>query len=202
MTNSKKIGIYSGTFDPVHEGHISFAEEALKRCGLDKVFFLAEPRPRRKQGVRALEHREAMLTLAVKDNPRLGMIRLEQAHFSVEGTLPKLQARFEGAQMHFMMGEDVFAHLNSWPHVEDLLRNSRFIVGIREGDESQVRDVLHGIQKARGIRFAAELLVTQQHEVASTKIRLAYKRGRQPKGVTPEVGEYIEANKLYAASEE
>src|SRR5688572_16122728 len=109
---SKRVGIYAGTFDPVHVGHMAFAEQALEACNLDKIFFLVEPRPRRKQGVRALEHREAMVRLATAKNDKYGVIQLEQTNFSVEETLPKLQALFEGAELHFLMGEDVFAHLN------------------------------------------------------------------------------------------
>ncbi|MCA9332160.1 adenylyltransferase/cytidyltransferase family protein, partial [Candidatus Saccharibacteria bacterium] len=51
----KKVGIYAGSFDPIHKGHIALAEQAIQQCGQDKVFFMVEPRPRRKQGVKALE---------------------------------------------------------------------------------------------------------------------------------------------------
>jgi nicotinate-nucleotide adenylyltransferase len=125
---NKRVGIYAGTFDPIHEGHLAFAKQALQTSTLDKIFFLVEPRPRRKQGVRALEHREAMVRLAVADNPCLGIIQLEHSNFTVEETLPKLQALFEGAELHFLMGEDVFAHLNAWPNVNELLASSSFII--------------------------------------------------------------------------
>src|SRR5258708_1287895 len=91
----KKIPIFAGTFDPVHEGHLAFAQAALEE-GLEKVMFLVEPRPRRKQGVRALEHRTAMVQLAIADEPQLSTIVLEQARFSVNETLPVLRARFSG----------------------------------------------------------------------------------------------------------
>src|SRR5688572_27140829 len=105
-----KIGIYSGTFDPIHLGHVAFAKEALKQCGLEKVYFLVEPRPRRKQGVKALEHRQAMVELAIAKEPALGSIILDHARFSVRQTLPVLQARFEGSEIVFLMGDDMLAH--------------------------------------------------------------------------------------------
>lgn len=196
---TQKVGIYAGTFDPVHEGHLAFAHQAISECGLDKIFFLVEPRPRRKQGVRALEHREAMVRLAIAGQDQFGMIVLEQANFSVEETLPKLQALFEGAKLYMLMGEDVFAHLNGWPHVEDLLKASNFIVGIREGDEAKMDRYLHTVEKTRGIKFDASFLVTEQQEVSSSKIRLALKRRQNPTGLLPETAVYIKENRLYTS---
>lgn len=199
---SRKVGIYAGTFDPVHEGHLAFAGQALASCGLDKIFFLVEPRPRRKQGVRALEHREAMVRLATADEARFGIIQLEQAHFSVETTLPKLQARFEGAEIHFLMGEDIVTHLNDWPHVEELLKDSSFIVGIRENDAAKVERILEDIKKTRNITFPYTLIATEKLAVSSSRIRLAYKKNKPVRGVPKAVKKYIEANGLYAPSEE
>lgn len=198
---TKRIGIYSGTFDPVHAGHIAFARQALERAGLDKLFFLVEPRPRRKQGVRALEHREAMVRLALKNYEELGIIQLEQASFSVEETLPKLRALFEGAQLYFLMGEDVFSHLSRWPHINDLLSSSNFIVGTRKQDEVAMREVLNELQKTRGAKFDVLFIETDQQDVASSKIRLAFKHGNEPFGLLPETADYIGENGLYATEE-
>ncbi len=198
---SKRVGIYSGTFDPVHEGHIAFAKQALRLGKLDKLFFLIEPRPRRKQGVRALEHREAMVRLALHAHKELGIIQLEQANFSVEETLPKLRALFKGAQLYFLMGEDVFSHLSSWPDINDLLSSSSFIIGIRKQDETAMQRVLKDLQKTRGTNFDVSFIETDQQNVASSKIRLALKRGKQPMGLLPETVEYIRENGLYLTSE-
>ncbi len=198
----KKVGIFAGTFDPIHEGHLAFASQAIKQCGLDKVFFLVEPRPRRKQGVRALEHREAMVRLAIEGRNEFGIIMLEQANFNVEETLPKLKALFEGAEIHFLMGEDIVMHLNDWPHVEDLLGSSSLILGVREGDAKKVESVLESIKKARSISFPINLITTDEYAISSSKIRLAYKKGKQPIGVPDRTARYIETNKLYAPNEE
>ena len=198
----KRVGVYAGTFDPIHAGHVAFAEKALKDCQLDKIFFLVEPRPRRKQGVRALEHREAMLRLAISDHKAFGMILLEQANFSVESTLPKLQALFEGAKIYMLLGEDVFAHMNSWPHVERLLKTVRFIVGIRVGDETKVKQYLQTVEKTRGIQFKTIFLVTEHQSVSSSKIRLSLKRNQQPQGLLPKTQEYIQQHGLYGPTDQ
>ncbi|MBA3758236.1 nicotinate-nicotinamide nucleotide adenylyltransferase [Candidatus Saccharibacteria bacterium] len=194
---ARRVGIYAGTFDPIHAGHLTFARHAIETCQLDKIFFLVEPRPRRKQGVRALQHREEMVRLAIKDQADYGMIVLEQANFSVEETLPKLKALFKGAELHMLLGEDVFQHLNSWPHVEELLNSTNFIVGLRSGDEEVMRQHLHSIEKARGIRFNTTFLVTEYLEISSSKIRLALKHNQKPTGHLSVLKNYIQENKLY-----
>jgi nicotinate-nucleotide adenylyltransferase len=199
---NKRVGIYAGTFDPIHEGHLAFAKQALQTSTLEKIFFLVEPRPRRKQGVRALEHREAMVRLAVADNPCLGIIQLEHSNFTVEETLPKLQALFEGAELHFLMGEDVFAHLHAWPNVNELLASSSFIIGIRKNDEKKTVQVLKKLEKTRGIKFKTDIIVTQHHEITSSNIRLALKRGQIPSGLIPEISNYLKENKLYSSTQE
>src|SRR5581483_3364510 len=87
----KRIGIYSGVFDPVHAGHIGFALQAVERAGLDKVYFLPERRPYHKQGVEHFGHRVAMLKRATRPHPALSVLELEDISFTVERTLPKLQ---------------------------------------------------------------------------------------------------------------
>lgn len=198
---TKRVGVYSGTFDPIHSGHIAFAEQALVETKLDKLFFLVEPRPRRKQGVRALEHREAMVKLAIAEFDSFGSIQLEQSSFTVEETLPKLKALFKGADLHFLMGEDVFSHLNNWPNVDELLVSSSFIVGIRKHDEAKMRLVLEQLQKTRGLKFKVNFIITENHNVSSTNIRLSYKRGTTPKGIIAETEDYIKENGLYVTEE-
>lgn len=197
----KKVGIYAGTFDPIHTGHLAFARQALETCGLDKIFFLVEPRPRRKQGVRALEHREAMVRLATAKESRFGMIVLGQASFSVEQTLPKLKELFKGAKMHMLLGEDVLMNLNSWPNVEELLSSVSFIIGTRASDEAKLRQYLQTTENTRGIKFDTTFIVTEHQEVSSSKIRLSFKRGETPKGLPAELLSYIKENGLYGRTE-
>jgi nicotinate-nucleotide adenylyltransferase len=193
----KKVGIYAGTFDPVHEGHLTFAREALELCGLDKVFFLVEPRPRRKQGVRAAEHRVAMVQLAIAEQRQFGSIVLEQSNFSVVETLPKLQALFQGAELYMLMGDDVLRHLSDWPHVDVLLQAVRFIVGVREGDETKVTARLQTLQQVRGLGIKYRMFVPSRYAYSSSKIRLRLKHGQEPLGVPADVLTYIKRNGLY-----
>jgi nicotinate-nucleotide adenylyltransferase len=194
----KKVGIYSGTFDPVHAGHVAFAHEALEQCGLDKVFFLVEPRPRRKQGVKALEHRAKMVRLAIADESQLGSITLEQQRFTAVDTLPILQRRFKGAELYMLMGDDMLAHFAEWPHVEELIQGIQFVIGVRNYSEVEIERRLGSIQKARGLKIRYMLFQAPSPAFSSSLVKQQIKKGQMPKGLTPEVLAYIKEQGLYA----
>jgi nicotinate-nucleotide adenylyltransferase len=197
----KKVGIYAGSFDPVHEGHIALAEQALEQCGLDKVFFLVEPRPRRKQGVKSLDHRQQMVQIAIDRYPKFGSILLEQTRFNVVDTMPLLRARFKGAELHLLMGDDVLQHLSSWPHVADLVHSAKFIIGVRRGSERQTIDHLLALQQTRGLQLQYRIFIAPHEEYSSSKIRLQFKRGQTIVGLSPAVHRYIIQHHLYAPTE-
>lgn len=198
----KKVGIYSGTFDPVHDGHLAFAREAIERCGLDKVFFLPEPRPRRKQGVKAFEHRAEMVRLATKHEPKLGSIVLEQQRFTPAETLPILQERFKGAELYMLMGDDWLAHFADWPHVEELVSRIRFAVGVRQHPRTEVERRIKIIQKTRGLAMRYKLFDVPKAEFSSTEIKRQIKSGKKPEGLPPKVLGYIREQGLYAAADD
>lgn len=196
----KKVGIYSGTFDPVHEGHLAFAHEALKQCKLDKVYFLVEPRPRRKQGIKALEHRDEMVRLAIMDSPKLGNIMLGQQRFSSVDTLPVLQEMFKGAELHMLMGSDVLAHFADWPHVEALVDHIRFVIGIRDEAQNETEDKLKLIQSTRGITMRYKLFDAPSARLSSSLIRRSIKKGEVPDGLPDKVKQYIDQQGLYVSA--
>lgn len=193
----KKVGILAGTFDPVHDGHLMFALQAIDECKLDKVFFLVEPRPRRKQGVRALEHRIRMVQIAIAKESRFSTIILEQARFSVDQTMPLLKELFKGAQLYLLLGDDVVNHLAEWPHVDELLRDVCFVIGVRDQELGVVENDIQALQKARGIKIKHNLIKSAAPSFASRQIRLSLKRGQELHGLRGEVLDYIRQNRLY-----
>lgn len=195
-----RIGIYAGTFDPVHKGHLSFAREALKQCKLDKVFFLVEPRPRRKQGVKALLHRQYMVHLAIADEPKFGSIMLEQERYDVAETMPILQERFKGAELHMLMGDDVLFHLSDWPNSDMLIDSTSFIIGIRKKPPEAIKKHIKLLEKTKGVSFQYKTFDITSSDISSSRIRKAIRSGKEPVEITPAVMEYIQAQNLYASS--
>jgi nicotinate-nucleotide adenylyltransferase len=125
-----RIGIFSGSFNPVHSGHIAFALQALESANLDEIYLLPERRPALKQ-VEHFAHRTAMIKQALKPHPKLKVIDLTDISFSIERTLPKLQTLFAGDQLIFLLGSDVVENLIHWPKVDRLFKSSELVIGVR-----------------------------------------------------------------------
>lgn len=194
----QKIGILSGTFDPVHEGHVAFALEAITKGGLDRVFFMVERRPRRKQGVKAFEHRQAMVQLAIQDEPMLGSIITDQEQFTAENTLPVLKSRFGSAQLHLLMGDDMLSHLADWPHIDELLKSACILVGVRD-DTAKAAERIASIEKTRGLQFKYKLFESPKSATSSSRVRRQLRAQKVPADMKPEVLDYIEQEGLYAS---
>ena len=131
----RRIGIYAGTFDPVHTGHVAFALQAMEKAKLDKLYFLPERRPRHKKGVEHFGHRVAMLQRAVKPHPKFAVLELDDVSFSIERTLPRLKREFLSDQLVFLFGSDAIQHLGNWPLAERLLASSELVIGLRSQDD-------------------------------------------------------------------
>ena len=197
---SKRIGIFAGTFDPIHEGHLAFAHAALK-AGVEKVMFMPEPRPRRKQGVRAFEHRVAMVQRAVADEPRLGTIILEQVSFTPHETLPILQERFKGYELALLFGDDVVRymadHIAAWPHIEDIASTASLVIAARQEEKAALTDTLRTLKSEYGLPFRYTFVAPDRPGISSSKIRLALKHGKPVQGLPTTVMEYIRKAGLY-----
>jgi nicotinate-nucleotide adenylyltransferase len=198
----KKIGILAGSFDPVHDGHVAFAQKALLQ--LDKVFLLVEPRPRRKQGVKALEHRFEMARLAVKSNPKLGVIKLDQARFSPRDTMPLLEARFKGAEISLLFGDDVVVkmvdNIRDWPYVEELFYKANILIGTRSYKKDEVKERIYSL-RSYGLNVKHKFIEINQPLTSSSKVRKQVRNGETPKNIHNKVVEYIKAQRLYSSVE-
>lgn len=190
----KRVGVYSGCFNPVHSGHISFALQAIELANLDEVCFLPERHRSNKQDVAHFGHRVAMLRQAIKPHRRLKLIESNEITFSVDKTLPKLQQRFRGSELVFLMGSDTFAQLAQWPNVSALLGNSELFIGVRSGD----RDLIDGmIANLPSDPRALRVVDSFAANVSSTEIREALRRQQSVDGLLASVRRYSDRNWLY-----
>ena len=126
------VGIYSGTFDPVHAGHLAFANKAAAVAGLAQVVFVPEQHPRGKANVSAISRRVAALNATSHSVYQAG-----QPQFTIADTLPELTSQYPGQELVFLMGSDVAASLHNWPGVEQLVANHKIIIGMRTGGDAK-----------------------------------------------------------------
>lgn len=195
----KRIGIYSGAFNPVHTGHIAFALQALREANLDQVIFLPERQPRGKHGIEHFGHRVAMLNRAVQPHPELVVLELVDKCFTVRRTWPQLKALFPGATLVILTGSDVAKAIPSWPHAAELLQTVELVVGVRS--IHQLSDVIQGVQAWKTQPRAWRVLESHASDVSSGDIRSALRANRSAKGLLASVRRYARREWLYVSTE-
>jgi len=194
--NRRRVGIYAGTFDPVHVGHIAFALQAMQSAKLDFVYFLPERSPRRKEHASHYGHRVAMLRRAIRPHASFGLLDLPVKQFNVLKTLPELQAKIgKDTTLVFLMGSDVALYLPSWQNADVLARRAELCVGLREATtEEMVRNVLSPLPFSQGSLTVVRAFAS---DVSSSKIRSAIITGRIIHGVLRSVYGYARQEWLY-----
>lgn len=193
----RRIGVYAGTFNPVHTGHISFALQALEQAELDSVYFLPERRPRHKSGVEHFGHRVAMLKQAARPHPKFSVLELDDVSFSVARTLPRLQARFGTDYIVLLFGSDVVKSLPSWPQAKQLLSNCEFIIGCREEDNPETIERLVTGWANKPKEYA--VLTSYAPKVSSGRVRAALQQRQPVQGILKSVERYSNQNWLYVS---
>lgn len=161
----RKIGIFSGSFDPVHKGHIAFAKEAMRVCKLDEVVFMPERFPRGKPHVSPISERITELEIALADTP-FAIVDAHTDQFTVAETLTELEILYPEAEFTFLIGSDVALHLQNWENIDQLTSKYKFAVGMRAGvDET----VLTGLLSS--LKASYELIETEYSHLSSSNMR-------------------------------
>jgi nicotinate-nucleotide adenylyltransferase len=185
-----RVGIFSGTFDPIHRGHIAFALAALKQCNLDKVVLMPERSPRGKVGVSDFKHRLHMARLAVRPHRKISVLALDDSVFTVDATLPQLQERFAGAELVLLFGSDVVQTFGfRWPGLETLLMSVELAVSTRAGE---TEEALREFFDTLNIPLTAQFVHGPHAHVSATEVRSG-----NLQGIEPLVRDYIQQNRLY-----
>jgi nicotinate (nicotinamide) nucleotide adenylyltransferase len=190
-----RIGIYAGTFDPVHTGHISFALQSLAAAHLDKVYFVPERRPRNKQHIEHFAHRVAMIKRAIKPHRKFAILELVDVNFSIEHTLPELRKQFPNDELVFLFGSDIIASLAAWPHIDRLLLHFEIVVGLRNKDS---RARAHTIIESWPTQpKAVTIFPSYAPKVSSGQVREALRKHEPVEGLLTSVERYSDRNWLY-----
>ena len=190
----RRVGIFGGTFDPVHMGHLLMAEEAVERLRLDRLIFLPAGRPahKRDRSITPVEHRLAMLRLAVRGNPRFAVSRLEADHDGVTYTVESLErfAKAEKAELYFVMGQDSLDEFRTWRDPDRILALARLAVVPRGEMERPSLDA--------AVRRRVVFLKPPRIGIAASEIRRRLGRKRSVHYWLPDpVLAYIKRHGLY-----
>jgi nicotinate-nucleotide adenylyltransferase len=211
------LGLFGGTFNPIHYGHLRSAEEVCEALALSRLWFIPAGHPPHKATpeITPFEVRLQMTRLAVGDHPVMSVSDLEGRRpgrsYSIE-TLRQIRREVEPAwELYFILGLDAMLEIATWKDYQDLFTLSHFVVLDRPGyDRKRLGEVLirevhpqfrplqagHGFQHPSGHRVIFQ--ETTLMDISGTAIRNLVRQGRSIRYLLPEaVREYIIRYKLY-----
>jgi nicotinate-nucleotide adenylyltransferase len=204
----KKLGIFGGTFDPIHNGHLMLAEHIRRECDLDKIIFMPNNIQPFKQGATTLpgKQRQRMLQLAISGREYFDITDIELDASGVSYTynsIIALKKVYKDCEMFFILGEDIFSSIEKWHKFEELIGEAGFIVGLRPGSDRSTIEQL--IEKQRSKHRAKITVVDNpQIDISSSRIREIVQTrdffaGRDAiRDMVPSsVGDYIYLNGIY-----
>ncbi len=190
----KKIGIFGGTFDPPHLGHLIVAQEVQDKLKLERIFFIPASLPPHKKKVKtsAAFHRLRMVQLATQDNPNFKVLDLELKRegdsYTVD-TLKALLKRYAQVQFFLILGLDNLNHIHSWKKPEEILKLSQVVFITRPGVT---------LDKTSKWLSRSRLLEVKVIDISSSDIRMRVKEGKSIKYLVPDkVLKYIGSHNLY-----
>lgn len=188
---SRRLGLYGGTFNPVHLGHLHVARAARDRFDLDEVWLIPSRQPphRSSEGLASADDRLTMVELAVRGEERLRAsdieIRREGPSYTVD-TLRAVAARRPSWERFFIIGSDSIPELPSWRCAEEIVTSCRFITVLRRGHPVEGLERLQeefGAEVAE--RFREGFLELDPVPISSTEIRARLARGDSIDGLVP-----------------
>jgi nicotinate-nucleotide adenylyltransferase len=218
-----RVGLFGGTFNPIHRGHTQVAEDVLKQYNLDRIYFIPcfVPPHKTPAAMAAADHRLAMTHLALSDHPRLDVSDIEIQRrgrsYTIE-TLRWFQTDRDDAQcFFFMVGMDAFLEIHTWKAYLQLFDETAFIIMSRPQSGQPVNDFCGTIEAYTRVRIdkayqlsndgtilrhpvkrPLHLAPVRPVDIASSQIREMVRQGGDiGPWVDPYVAQYIETKGLY-----
>jgi nicotinate-nucleotide adenylyltransferase len=189
----KRIGIFGGTFDPPHKGHIAIAEQAKRQLGLDCVWFIPAyiPPHKHQHSSTSAKHRLKMIKLAVNGKKRFKISAIELKRRGISYTIDTLKAfkqQFPEDELVLIIGADNLAQFNSWKSPKTILQLASLAVYKRKGFNPLLNDST--------IDFI--LLKGRMLRISSTEIRNRVEKGLPIRALVPNpIVLYIKRHSLY-----
>ena len=197
MTAARRVGLFGGSFDPVHNAHVALARTALDQLALDELRWIPVCQPWQKtRRLAPAADREAMVRLAIAGEPRFVLDRIELRRggptFTLD-TVRELVAAEPGRQWFLILGQDQYASLHTWRDWRELLGLVTLAIANRPGAAIAVNP-----QIAKAEHRVVRLPMMN---VSSTEIRRRVAAGEPIADLVPDaVARYIEAHRLYSAA--
>jgi len=205
-----RIGIFGGTFNPIHLGHLRCAEEVREKLKLDKVIFIPAGKPPLKNfDIIDSKHRFIMTKLAIQKNPFFEIsdfeLKRKETSYTIN-TLDYFKRLYQNDTLFFIMGVDTFLELKKWYKPEEILRMMDLIVMPRPGFDLKELENSEFIEKKASkncykIKNSSKkvfYLTITPFYISSSEIRKIIRKGKSIRYlVEEEVREYIERNNLY-----
>lgn len=195
--DARRVGIFGGSFDPVHNGHVALARLALGYLALDQVVWIPAGHPWQKaRRLAPADHRLAMVRAAVADEPRFSVddceIRRPGPSYTLD-TVRELRARWPWVPEWFLLlGEDQYAGLPTWHGWQDLVQCVTLAVAARDARAPVPAGAL------RAVPHRLEVLPLPAWPVSSTLVRQRLAAGQDVDDlVPPAVARYIACHRLY-----
>jgi nicotinate-nucleotide adenylyltransferase len=194
-----RLGLFGGTFDPAHVGHLHVAERAREQFELNGVLFIPTGQPIRKLGARlsAADDRYAMLKAAVTGNEYFDVSRIEIERAGVTytiDTLRALKARYgDHVQFFFIAGADAACDMSTWKDAEEIATLATVLSAKRTIPKDSGRTLLHN-----GSCFDIQYIDSCLIDVSSSELRAWVKQGRSIRHLVPDATyAYIKEQRLY-----
>lgn len=196
-----RVGIYSGSFNPVHEGHIALCDYLVREGIVDEVWLIRSPlNPLKVDTAHILasdKDREEMLRLSIEGHPGLSVCTIEddlpRPNYSIN-TFHALQREYPDTEFHLIIGADNWLLFDKWRSYEEFLVRYHLVVYPRPGYPlSEDERLRMGEEAIRNVRFVD----APQFDVSSTEIRDCLSRREMPKMLDSRVYDYIISKELY-----
>lgn len=197
-----RIGIFAGTFDPIHNGHVRFAQAAVAQGHLDKVVIVAEKNPYRKAPFASWDHRQAMIERAtdtIEEADHDYRFSNKLAHqFTMKNMLMTARDHYgDEHEVWFLVGSDIFEHMKRWHDTLEQHEYGGFIVMLRDDHtEEWLNEKLAELEDT-GNPVRIILIKNNHPHISSRKIRDAIAAQQAPGELPDAAQRYIAEHQLY-----
>lgn len=197
----KRLGIFGGTFNPIHLGHLNLVENAAQELELDQVLIIPTFIPPHKETSDLVEgkHRLAMCQLAVQNIPMLQVSDIELRRGGASYTyltLEKLHGDYPDAQLFFIVGGDMLLSFRQWMHWERVLDLAMLCAAPRTPEERPALQEEAAVLAKIG--HGCRVLEAPILEMSATEIRRCIQQGESTESfIAPQVAQYIADHGLY-----